>query len=166
MADIGNTENRGRSYEWGLDVKIGDEFATSPLVKGLTPSFTPKEIDGATYADQGDDHPIKIGETGQLTATIPAVVDYDEAGHFQPDLQAFLDAAAPDATVEERTVTLRYYHDPKDATPNPKLAFEFDAAITAERAQTGTAEQDEWNITAKALGPRRRIPNPAASVTP
>lgn len=147
----------GFSYEYGVDVKILDTWQRIRFMSNVNPAFTPKEMDGATYEDQGSDHPVNVGETGQLDMFVQQHRLSD--GKYLPEMEAILAAAkTPGASLP-----IRWYDKPAEGTPNPTEAYEATATFGVQRAQTGNAEIGGWNVTAKIQGKRKQIANPAAA---
>ena len=144
----------GFSYEVGVDVKVNDAWQAIRFISAVNPTSTPKEIDGATYADKGNDHPISVGETTQLDFYVQQHRLAD--GKYLPEVEALLLAArTPGASIP-----VRWYDDPAEGTPNPTDAFEAVATVTAARAQSGNADEGGWNFTLKIHGARQQITNP------
>lgn len=147
----------GFSYELGVDVKIADAWQKIRFSSNVNPSSTPKEIDGATYDDLGNDHPINVGETTQLDFYVQQQRLSD--GKYMPEVEALLLAArTPGASIP-----VRWYDNPAEATPNPDDAFESVATVQVQRAQTGNADLGGWNFTLKIQGKRTKITNPATA---
>ena len=158
MADSTAPETTlGFSYEYGVDVKIDDAWQPIRFASNINPVTTKKEIDAATYDDQGDDHPVVVGETTQLDLFVQQHRLSD--GTYMPEVEALL-AAFKDGTA----VPIRWYDKPKTGTPNPDDAWQAEATVTGmPRAQVGNAEVGGWNVSLKTQGPRTQIDNPAAS---
>ena len=153
----------GFSYEYGVDIKISDEWLPIRFVSSVNPTVSPKEVDAATYDDNGADHPVRVGETPSLSFYVQ--MHRLESGEFLPEVEALLAATRPEAVGSLGVVRVRYYDKPVNSLPNPDEAYELIATVSAERAATGNAELGGWNFTLNGQGPRRKIPNPAKPVT-
>ena len=57
----------GFSYEYGVDIKISNEWKPIRFISSVNPTVSPKEVDAATYDDNGADHPVRVGETPSLS---------------------------------------------------------------------------------------------------
>ena len=153
----------GFSYEYGVDIKISDEWRRIRFVSSVNPTVSPKEVDAATYDDKGADHPVRVGETPSLSFYVQ--MHRLESGNFLPEVEALLAATRPDAVGSLGVVRVRYYDKPVNGLPNPDEAYELLATVSAERAATGNAELSGWNFTLNGQGPRVKIPNPAKPAT-
>lgn len=153
----------GFSYEYGVDIKISDEWQRIRFVSSVNPTVSPKEVDAATYDDKGADHPVRVGETPSLSFYVQ--MHRLESGNFLPEVEALLAATRPDAVGSLGVVKVRYYDKPVNSLPHPDEAYELIATVSAERAATGNAELGGWNFTLNGQGPRRKIPNPAKPAT-
>lgn len=153
----------GFSYEYGVDIKISDEWQRIRFVSSVNPTVSPKEVDAATYDDKGADHPVRVGETPSLSFYVQ--MHRLESGMFLPEVEALLAATRPNAVGSLGVVRVRYYDKPVDGLPNPGEAYELTATVSAERAATGNAELSGWNFTLNGQGPRVKIPNPAKPAT-
>ena len=146
------------SYEYGVDVKIGDQWQPIRFITGVNPSVEPKEQDGATYDDKGAPHPIKTGEEPQLEFSQQSRRLAD--GNYLPETEELLKATKPGATGNKATVIVRYYDKPASGKPNPGDAYELTGTVSAQRAETGNDALAALNFTIKGQGPRRQIANP------
>lgn len=171
MADTTPDTQLGFSYEYGVDVftppvapATEGTWQKVRFISSVNPSVTPKEVDAATYDDEGADHPIKTGETPQLDFYVQMHRLSD--GKFLPEVESILAASLPDSLGNKAAIKVRYYDDPvAGTTPNPNEAFELTATVSAfARAATDNSSIAGWNFTLKGQGPRRKIANPAAAV--
>ena len=153
----------GFSYEYGVDIKISDEWKSIRFVSSVNPTVSPKEVDAATYDDKGADHPVRVGETPSLSFYVQ--MHRLGSGKFLPEVEALLAATRPDAVGSLGVVKVRYYDKPVNSLPNPDEAYELTATVSAERAATGNAELGGWNFTLNGQGARVKIPNPAKPAT-
>ena len=153
----------GFSYEYGVDIKIGDEWQSIRFVSSVNPTVSPKEVDAATYDDKGADHPVRVGETPSLSFYVQ--MHRLASGKFLPEVEALLAATHPNAVGRLGVVKVRYYDKPVNSLPNPDEAYELTATVSAERAATGNAELGGWNFTLNGQGARVKIPNPAKPAT-
>ncbi|WP_299061648.1 phage tail tube protein [uncultured Actinomyces sp.] len=149
----------GFSYEYGVDIKISNEWLPIRFISSVNPTVSPKEVDAATYDDKGADHPVRVGETPSLSFYVQ--MHRLASGKFLPEVEALLAATRPDAVGSLGVVRVRYYDKPVNSLPNPNEAYELTATVSAERAATGNAELSGWNFTLNGQGPRVKIPNPA-----
>lgn len=157
-ADTGRTQY-GFSYEYGVDIKISDEWQPIRFISSVNPSVSPKEVDAATYDDKGADHPVRVGETPSLSFYVQ--MHRLESGKFLPEVETLLAATRPEAVGSLGVVRVRYYDKPVNSLPNPDEAYELLATVSAERAATGNAELGGWNFTLNGQGPRVKVANPA-----
>lgn len=149
----------GFSYEYGVDIRISDEWLPIRFVSSVNPTVSPKEVDAATYDDMGTDHPVRVGETPSLSFYVQ--MHRLESGKFLPEVEALLAATRPNAVGSLGVVKVRYYDKPVIGLANPDEAYELTATVSAERAATGNAELSGWNFTLNGQGPRVKISNPA-----
>lgn len=149
----------GFSYEYGVDIKISDEWQPIRFISSVNPTVSPKEVDAATYDDKGADHPVRVGETPSLSFYVQ--MHRLENGNFLPEVEALLAATRPEAVGSLGVVKVRYYDKPVNSLPNPDEAYVLTATVSAERAATGNAELGGWNFTLNGQGPRVKIANPA-----
>lgn len=149
----------GFSYEYGVDIWITDKWQPIRFVSSVNPTVSPKEVDAATYDDNGADHPVRVGETPSLSFYVQ--MHRMASGNFLPEVEALLAATRPDAVGSLGVVKVRYYDKPVKGKPNSKEAYEMIATVSAERASTGNAELSGWNFTLNGQGARKGITNPA-----
>lgn len=149
----------GFSYEYGVDIKLGDEWKPIRFISSVNPTVSPKEVDAATYDDHGADHPVRVGETPSLSFYVQ--MHRLGNGLFLPEVETLLAATRPNAVGSIGVVKVRYYDKPVHGKPNPDEAYELIATVSAERAATGNAELSGWNFTLNGQGPRKKITNPA-----
>lgn len=149
----------GFSYEYGVDIWITDKWQPIRFISSVNPTVSPKEVDAATYDDNGADHPVRVGETPSLSFYVQ--MHRLASGNFLPEVEALLAATRPDAVGSLGVVKVRYYDKPVKGTPNSKEAYELTATVSAERASTGNAELSGWNFTLNGQGARKGITNPA-----
>ena len=150
----------GFSYEYGVDIYsiVSNTWLPIRFISSVNPTVSPKEVDAATYDDNGADHPVRVGETPSLSFYVQMHRLAD--GNFLPEVETLLAATTPDAVGSNGVVKVRYYDKPVKGKPNPKEAYEITATVSAERAATGNAELSGWNFTLNGQGPRARIVNP------
>lgn len=151
----------GFSYEYGVDIWLTDKWQPIRFISSVNPTVSPKEVDAATYDDNGADHPVRVGETPSLSFYVQ--MHRLASGSFLPEVEALLAATRPDAVGSLGVVKVRYYDKPVQGKPNPKEAYELTATVSAERAATGNAELSGWNFTLNGQGARKTIANPAAT---
>ena len=151
----------GFSYEYGVDIWLTDKWQPIRFVSSVNPTVSPKEVDAATYDDNGADHPVRVGETPSLSFYVQ--MHRLASGSFLPEVEALLAATRPDAVGSLGVVKVRYYDKPVQGKPNPKEAYELTATVSAERASTGNAELSGWNFTLNGQGARKTIVNPAST---
>ena len=149
----------GFSYEYGVDIWSTDKWQPIRFISSVNPTVSPKEVDAATYDDNGADHPVRVGETPSLSFYVQ--MHRLASGNFLPEVEALLAATRPDAVGSLGVVKVRYYDKPVKGTPNSKEAYELTATVSAERASTGNAELSGWNCTLNGQGARKGITNPA-----
>lgn len=149
----------GFSYEYGVDIKINNEWKPIRFISSVNPTVSPKEVDAATYDDNGADHPVRVGETPSLSFYVQ--MHRLASGKFLPEVEALLAATRPDAVGSLGAVQVRYYDKPVKAKPNPDEAYEMIATVSAERASTANSELGGWNFTLNGQGSRKKITNPA-----
>ena len=149
----------GFSYEYGVDIWLTDKWQPIRFVSSVNPTVSPKEVDAATYDDNGADHPVRVGETPSLSFYVQ--MHRLASGNFLPEVEALLAATRPDAVGSLGVVKVRYYDKPVKGKPNAKEAYEMTATVSAERASTGNAELSGWNFTLNGQGARKGITNPA-----
>lgn len=148
----------GFSYEYGVDIKLGNEWKPIRFISSVNPTVSPKEVDAATYDDHGADHPVRVGETPSLSFYVQ--MHRLGNGLFLPEVETLLAATHPNAVGSLGVVKVRYYDKPVQGKPNPDEAYELLATVSAERAATGNAELSGWNFTLNGQGPRTKISNP------
>lgn len=149
----------GFSYEYGVDIKISNEWKPIRFISSVNPTVSPKEVDAATYDDNGADHPVRVGETPSLSFYVQ--MHRLASGKFLPEVEALLAATRPDAVGSLGAVQVRYYDKPVKGKPNPDEAYEMIATVSAERASTANSELGGWNFTLNGQGSRKKITNPA-----
>lgn len=149
----------GFSYEYGVDIWLTDKWQPIRFISSVSPTVSPKEVDAATYDDNGADHPVRVGETPSLSFYVQ--MHRLASGNFLPEVEALLAATRPDAVGSLGVVKVRYYDKPVKGKPNSKEAYEMTATVSAERASTGNAELSGWNFTLNGQGARKGITNPA-----
>lgn len=149
----------GFSYEYGVDIELSDEWKPIRFISSVNPTVSPKEVDAATYDDNGADHPVRVGETPSLSFYVQMHRLTD--GQFLPEVEQLLAATRPNAVGSLGVVKVRYYDKPVNHNPNPQEAYELTATVSAERAATGNAELGGWNFTLNGQGARKKIVNPA-----
>ena len=155
------TTQYGFSYEYGVDIYDEGEGKWQPIrfISSVNPTVSPKEVDAATYDDNGADHPVRVGETPSLSFYVQMHRLAD--GLFLPEVETLLAATRPNAVGSLGVVKVRYYDKPVNHNPNPLEAYELTATVSVERAATGNAELSGWNFTLNGQGARKRIVNPA-----
>ena len=149
----------GFSYEYGVDIKISNEWKPIRFISSVNPTVSPKDVDAATYDDNGADHPVRVGETPSLSFYVQ--MHRLASGKFLPEVEALLAATRPDAVGSLGAVQVRYYDKPVKGKPNPDEAYELIATVSAERASTANSELGGWNFTLNGQGSRIKITNPA-----
>lgn len=149
----------GFSYEYGVGIWLENKWQPIRFISSVNPTVSPKEVDAATYDDNGADHPVRVGETPSLSFYVQ--MHRLNSGKFLPEVEALLAATRPDAVGADGTVKVRYYDKPVAGAPNPDEAYELTATVSAERAATGNAELGGWNFTLNGQGQRKKITNPA-----
>lgn len=149
----------GFSYEYGVDIKISNGWKPIRFISSVNPTVSPKEVDAATYDDNGADHPVRVGETPSLSFYVQ--MHRMASGKFLPEVEALLAATRPDAVGSLGAVQVRYYDKPVKGKPNPDEAYEMIATVSAERASTANSELGGWNFTLNGQGSRIKITNPA-----
>lgn len=149
----------GFSYEYGVDIWDGGEWHPIRFISSVNPTVSAKEVDAATYDDNGADHPVRVGETPSLSFYVQ--MHRLATGNFLPEVEALLAATRPDAVGSLGVVKVRYYDKPVSGVPNRGEAYEMTATVSAERAATGNAELSGWNFTLNGQGARHKITNPA-----
>lgn len=150
----------GFSYEYGVDIydAVSNEWRPIRFISSVNPTVSPKEVDAATYDDNGADHPVRVGETPSLSFYVQ--MHRLNTGNFLPEVEALLAATRPDAVGSLGAVQVRYYDKPVKGKPNAKEAYEITATVSVERAATGNAELSGWNFTLNGQGARKQIVNP------
>ena len=150
----------GFSYEYGVDIydAVSNEWRPIRFISSVNPTVSPKEVDAATYDDNGADHPVRVGETPSLSFYVQ--MHRLATGNFLPEVEILLSATAPDAVGSLSAVQVRYYDKPVKGKPNAKEAYEITATVSVERAATGNAELSGWNFTLNGQGARKQIVNP------
>lgn len=151
----------GFSYEYGVDIQIENRWQPIRFISSVNPTVSPKEVDAATYDDNGADHPVRVGETPSLSFYVQMHRLTD--GQFLPEVEALLAATRPNAVGSLGVVKVRYYDKPVKGKPNSKEAYELTATVSVERAATGNAELSGWNFTLNGQGARKTIVNPATT---
>ena len=151
----------GFSYEYGVDIYSEGDAKWLPIrfISSVNPTVSPKEVDAATYDDNGADHPVRVGETPSLSFYVQ--MHRLESGEFLPEVETLLAATRPNAVGSLGVVKVRYYDKPVNHNPNPLEAYELTATVSVERAATGNAELSGWNFTLNGQGARKKITNPA-----
>ena len=148
----------GFSYEYGVDIWNGSTWQPIRFISSVNPTVSPKEVDAATYDDNGADHPVRVGETPSLSFYVQ--MHRLATGKFLPEVETLLAATAPDAVGSLGVVKVRYYDKPVRGKPNAKEAYEIAATVSVERAATGNSELSGWNFTLNGQGARKTIVNP------
>lgn len=154
----------GFSYEYGVDIydAVSNGWRPIRFISSVNPTVSPKEVDAATYDDNGADHPVRVGETPSLSFYVQ--MHRLNTGNFLPEVEALLAATRPDAVGSLGAVKVRYYDKPVKGKPNAREAYEFNATVSAERAATGNSELSGWNFTLNGQGARTKITNPATTL--
>lgn len=152
----------GFSYEYGVDIWITDKWQPIRFISSVNPAVSAKEVDAATYDDNGADHPVRVGETPSLSFYVQ--MHRLANGNFLPEVEALLAATRPNAVGSLGVVKVRYYDKPVNHNPNPQEAYELTATVSAERAATGNAELSGWNFTLNGQGARKSITNPTSTL--
>lgn len=153
----------GFSYEYGVDIELGNKWQPIRFISSVNPTVSPKEVDAATYDDNGADHPVRVGETPSLSFYVQ--MHRLSNGNFLPEVETLLAATRPNAVGANGTVKVRYYDKPVSGASNPNEAYELIATVSAERAATGNAELGGWNFTLNGQGQRKKITNPASGTS-
>jgi hypothetical protein len=83
----------------------------------------------------------------------------DEAGEFQPELVALIEAA--DGIGRDNIIGYRYYH-----ATSAVLAYEGTASVTWSRVNTGNDDLELFQFELTGQGDRKKIANPALAETP
>lgn len=150
----------GFSYEYGVDIydDVSNVWWPIRFISSVNPTVSPKEVDAATYDDNGADHPVRVGEIPSLSFYVQ--MHRLNTGNFLPEVEALLAATRPDAVGSLGAVQVRYYDKPVKGKPNAKEAYEITATVSVERAATGNAELSGWNFTLNGQGARKTIVNP------
>lgn len=154
------TTDFGFSYEYGVDIEIGETWQPIRFISAVDPTVTPVTADAATYDDKGAPNEVRLSESWALSFTIQQ--HRDATGAYMPEVEALLDLAAPDATGESATGKFRWYDKPAEGDPNPDDAYEGLATVQINRGQTGNSEIGGWTVTLTGRGRRTRIANPEA----
>lgn len=158
------TTEFGFSYEYGVDVKTGeDEWTPIRFISAVDPQTSPVTQDAATYDDLGAPNQVKTSESWTLSFTVQQ--HRVTAGTFLPEVEALLALAKPTATGNLATGTFRWYDKPASGTPHPDEAYEGDGTVQINRAQTGNDGIGSWSVTVTGQGRRRQLAtNPATPV--
>lgn len=161
------TTEYGYSYEYGLDILIpptsGDGAGTYQAFRyptGINPTVEPVTVDAATYDDLGAPNQAKTSESWSATFNVQQHRLSD--GKYLPEIEALLALTKPDANGKKAIGTFRWYDKPAEGTPNSADAYEGDATVTINRAETGNSGVGEWAVTLTGVGRRRQIVNPFA----
>ena len=159
------TTEFGFSYEYGIDVFIPPaggtgEGAWQPIrfPTGINPTVEPVTADAATYDDLGAPNEIVISES--WNASFNVQVHRLADGGYLPEVEALIALTTPDAVGNKAVGTFRWYDKPAEGTPNPTDAFEGDATVAVNRAETGNQGIGSWAVTLTGVGRRRQIENP------
>ena len=146
------------SFEYIFDMCVdptaeAPEWKNIPDITGLTPTATPKQKDGTTYAHKGQTSQDKTGEDFTLSVQIKGIRQAD--GEFQDYLVDLIKAA--DSKGQANIVGLRYY----DAY-SKVLAYQLTASVNWSRANTGNDDLEFFSFEFTGKGDRVRIESPAA----
>lgn len=152
----------GFSYEYGVDVNLGDadepDWQPVRFISGVDPQASPVTKDAQTYDDDGAPNEVKTSESWTLGFTIQQ--HRLEDGSYMPEVEALLALASPDAVGRKATGHVRWYDKPAAGEPNPDDAFEGNCTVEMNRDQTGNDDIGGWSITLTGQGRRRQIENP------
>lgn len=153
------TTEFGFSYEYGVDVKTGeDEFTPIRFISAVDPQVQSITQDAATYDDLGSPNAVKLSESWTLAFTIQQHRTSD--GQFLPEVEALLALSKPDAVGNLARGTFRWYDKPASGNPHPDEAYEGDGTVQINRQQTGNDQIGGWSVTITGQGRRRQITNP------
>lgn len=153
------TTEFGFSYEYGVDVKTGeDEFTPIRFISAVDPQVQPITQDAATYDDLGSPNAVKLSESWTLAFTIQQHRTSD--GQFLPEVEALLALSKPNAVGNLARGTFRWYDKPASGDPHPDEAYEGDGTVQINRQQTGNDQIGGWSVTITGQGRRRQITNP------
>jgi len=153
------TTEFGFSYEYGVDVKTGeDEFTPIRFISAVDPQVQPITQDAATYDDLGSPNAVKLSESWTLSFTIQQHRTSD--GQFLPEVEALLALSKPNAVGNLARGTFRWYDKPASGDPHPDEAYEGDGTVQINRQQTGNDQIGGWSVTITGQGRRRQITNP------
>lgn len=159
-----NTEI-GFSYEYGLDILVPDSGGTGPgtfmpfrFPTGINPTVDAVTVDASTYDDLGAPNQAKTSESWSATFNVQQHRLAD--GSYLPEVEALMALTAPGANGRKAVGTFRWYDKPQEGSPNPNDAFEGDATVVLNRAETGNSGVGSWAVTLTGVGRRRRIENP------
>lgn len=152
-----------QSFEWGLDINLGTPGAPSwqPVrrMSAWAPTYTPTEIDAATYDDLGSENMEATGLTFGAALTVQGNQS-ETTGLYLPELESILAAARSFGAARQRE--FRWYNKPAAGTPNPNGAGKALCNVTATRQNTGNAEIETYSVTLAGKGPFTPIANPFA----
>jgi hypothetical protein len=150
----------GRSFERGVDIKIGDAWQPIRRISDVKITPTPKTKSVATYDDRGADNSDVTAWSYELDFSIFVYRD-ESTGAFLPEVETLKAATRPEATGSRAVVHVRTYDKPSSGKPNPLDAIEGDATVSTDRGQTGVdGEVETMTVKLSSKGQWTSIKNP------
>lgn len=149
----------GKSFEYGIDVKLGGVWQAIRRISGWQPAYPPATTDTTTYDDLGNPNTDVTGRgfTGAFTVQGNRSLT---TGLYLPELEAIL--AAAKGKGEQAVLEVRWYHKPEIGTPNPTDAGTAVVTVEASRQNTGNADIEVYSVTLTGKGEFTPITNPFA----
>lgn len=150
----------GFSYEYGVDIKdsTSQEWIPFRFPSGITVSVEAVTKDAATYDDLGSPHDVKLSESWSISFNVQQHRLAD--GKYLPEVEALMLLTKPDAVGNRAVGTFRWYDKPAEETANKDDAYEGEATVTMNRAETANDGIGAWSVTLNGVGRRRQIENP------
>lgn len=150
----------GFSYEYGLDIydPVAQEWLPFRFPTGLQFPAEPVTKSAATYDDLGSPNEIKLSEswTGQARIQQHRLT----SGAYLPEVELLKSYTEPDVVGNAAVAKLRWYDKPAEGAPNPDDAYEGQATVSFNRANTDNEDLGAWDVTFTGVGRRTRIANP------
>lgn len=153
----------GKSFEYGLDINIGDLGAdfwqVIRRISAWSPTYPATETDAATYDDLGADNSEVTGRSFSASFTIQGNRSLT-TGLYLPELEALLTAAKSIGSAA--VVDVRWYHKPEAGTPNTHDAGRSRCTVSITRQNTGNADNEIFVVTLTGKGKFEQVANPFA----
>lgn len=147
----------GKSFEYGLDIKIGGAWQSVRRMSAWAPTYPPTTSDIATYDDKGAPSSGVSGRGFAASFTVQSNRS-STTGLYLPEVEALL--AAGKGIGEAAVLEVRWYHRPAVGVANPNDAGTAFVTVEISRQNTGNAEVDTYSVSLTGQGSFEPIVNP------